>query len=105
MIEPSSNVLKLRTVSKQWATNKDIKILADCNDKRAKEIREDIEKQIVKEGKKCPKGFTVPMQRVIEYLELDINRIVSMISMEQDLDKYEKSHCGHSDLRMINQQN
>lgn len=101
MSEPSSNILKLRTVSKQWATNKDIKILADCNDKRAKQIREDIEKQILKEGKKCPKGFTVPMQRVIDYLELDINRIVSMISMEQDLDKYEKSHCANSDFKLI----
>lgn len=101
MIEPSSNILKLRTVSKQWATNKDIKILADCNDKRAKQIRDDIEKQILKEGKKCPKGFTVPMQRVIDYLELDINRIVSMISMEQDLDKYEKSHCANSDFKLI----
>ena len=105
MVDPSSNVLKLKTISKQWATNKDIKILADCNDKRAKQIREDIEKQILKEGKKCPKGFTVPMQRVIDYLELDIERIVAMISMEQDISEYEKSHCGHSDSERLIVQN
>lgn len=101
MIVPSSNIEKLRTMSKQWATNTDIKILADCNDKRAKVIREEIEAQIIKEGKKCPKGFTVPMKRVIDYLEIDESRIISMISLEQDLDEYEKSHCCNSDSRLI----
>lgn len=102
MIEPSSNIAKLRIMAKQWATNKDIKVLADCNDKRAKAIREEIEKQILSEGKRCPKGFTVPMERVIEYLGIDIERIVSMISMEQELDNYEKSHCCNSDFNKIN---
>lgn len=105
MIIPSSNLKKLRTMSKQWATNGDIKILADCNDKRAKQIREDIEEQILKDGKKCPKGYTVPMQRVIDYLGLDESRIISMISLEKELDEYEKSHCCRSDSKQLIKQN
>ncbi|MFR7589828.1 MAG: hypothetical protein ACLUVC_00145 [Longibaculum sp.] len=91
MIKPSSNVEKLKVLAKQWATNKDIMILADCNPKAAKTIREAIEKEIEAEGKKCPKGFVVPMQRVIDYLDIDIKRIASMIGLEEDLQKYEKA--------------
>lgn len=105
MIKPSTNIEKIRTMTKQWATNKDIKILADCNDKRAKIIREEIEEQIIKEGKKCPKGFTVPMKKVIEYLDLDLERMISMVSMEKELNEYEKSHCGNSDSRQLINQN
>ena len=105
MIEPSSNVLKLRTISKQWATNKDIMIIADCNPKVAKAIREEIEKLIESEGKRCPKGFTVPMQRVIDFLDIDVDRIASMIGLERDIDEYEKSHCGNSDSKQLINQN
>lgn len=100
MIEPSSNVLKLKTMAKQWASNQDIMILADCNPKAAKVIRESIEKQIEAEGKKCPKGFTVPMQRVIDYLDIDIDRITSMIGLERDIDAYEKSRLRQVDSRL-----
>lgn len=92
MIKPSSNIEKLKTMAKQWATNQDIMILADCNPKAAKCIREDIEKIIKSEGKKCPKGFTVPMARVVAYLDIDENRISQMLSLELALEEHEKSH-------------
>lgn len=94
MIKPSSNIKKLKVLAKQWANNQDIMILADCNSKAAKTIREAIEKKIETEGKKCPKGFVVPMQRVVDYLDIDVNRIASMIGLEEDLRKYEKATAG-----------
>ena len=76
-----------KIISKPWASIKEISLIANCGRDTAIKIRNKIEEEIIKDGKKLPKGKTivVPTKKVIEYLGLDLDYIVNMADTEAKL--------------------
>ena len=76
-----------QVISKPWASIKEISLIANCGRDTAIKIRNNIEKEIIKDGKRLPKGKTivVPTKKVIEYLGLDLDYIVNMANNEAKL--------------------
>ena len=74
-------------VSKQWANVNDIKQLCGNGRDKARQIRNEIEHDIVTSGKKLLAGKEkkVPMSKVIDYLNLDIDYIVNMAMLEKEI--------------------
>lgn len=74
-------------LSKQWASVNDIKKLANCGRDKASLIRDNICNEIIKEGKLLPicKEKIVPMERVVDYLNINIDYIYSMAEKEKKL--------------------
>lgn len=60
----------LELISKQWASVKDIQLLADCGRDTALKIKNAIVKEL--ENWILPKG-QIPMSKLVEYLKIDIN--------------------------------
>jgi hypothetical protein len=85
MIEPSSNLMKLKVISKQWAGVQDIMTLADCCESKASKLRKEIEHDIRQEGKKLPKDKVVPMARVIKRLGINEERIIKYAKIEAEM--------------------
>ena len=85
MCEPSSNLMKLKVISKQWAGVQDIMILADCGEAKASKIRKEIEQDIRDEGKKLPKDKVVPMARVVKKLWINEERIIKYAKIEAEM--------------------
>lgn len=67
-------------ISKVWINSDDIMKLAQCGKHTAVTIRDEIEKQIISQGKHVPKSAIkcVPTHLVLEYLGLDIDLICKM---------------------------
>ncbi len=75
------------TILKPWSSIKEISLIANCGRDTAIKIRNEIEKQISDSGKRIPhsKTILVPTKKVIEYLGLDLDYIISMAQHEADL--------------------
>ena len=76
-------------VSKQWANVNDIKQLCGSGRDKARQIRIEIELDIEKSGKKLLDGKEkkVPMSKVIDYLNMDIDYIAKMAMLEKKINK------------------
>lgn len=85
MADTSSNLMKLRTLSKQWAGVQDIMILADCGENKASKIRREIEQEILAEGKTLPRDKVVPMARAVKWLGLNEDRIIKYAKIEAEM--------------------
>ena len=74
-------------ISKPWVSIKEIGLIANCGRDSAIKIRNMIEEEIIKDGKKLPSGKTivVPTKKVIEYLGLDLDYIINMANIEVNL--------------------
>jgi len=72
-------------ISKQWANVNDIKQLCGNGRDTARQIRIEIEQEIKTSGKKIliSKEKKVPMLKVIDYLNMDINHIANMAMLEK----------------------
>ena len=72
-------------VNKQWANVNDIKLLCGNGRDKARQIRKEIELEIMESGKKllCGKEKKVPMSKVIDYLNIDIDYIAKMTMLEK----------------------
>jgi len=72
-------------ISKQWANVNDIKQLCGNGRDKARRIRNEIESDIIKNGKKLLAGKEkkVPMSKVIDYLNMDIDYIAKMAMLEK----------------------
>ena len=72
-------------VSKQWANVSDIQQLCGNGRDIARQIRIEIEREIKNSGKKLLGGKEkkVPMSRVIDYLNMDIDYIAKMAMLER----------------------
>ncbi len=82
-----SSLEMISILSKQWASVNDIKQIACCGRDKASQIRNDICKQILKEGKFLPicKEKLVPMDRVISHLNINLDYIYDMAKKEKNL--------------------
>ena len=74
-------------ISKQWANVNDIKQLCGNGRDKARQIRNEIELDIINNGKKILNGKEkkVPMSKVIDYLNMDINYIAKMAMLEKEI--------------------
>ena len=70
----------MELISKVWINSNDIMKLCNCGKNTAIKIRQDIEKNIVEEGKLVPPSMTkyVPTKLVLEYIGLDEDYIFKM---------------------------
>ncbi len=75
-----------KLISKQWASAKDIMIIVDCGRDTAISIRDTISAEIIESGKKLPKSRRkiIPMQYLIEYLNIDLDYMKKMVKMENE---------------------
>ena len=73
------------TILKPWASVNDIKIIAHCGRDNATRIRNGIQKEILKTGKKIPYGKTkvVPTKMVIDYVGIDLDYVLTMAKTEK----------------------
>ena len=76
-------------LSKQWADVKDIKKIASCGRDKATLIRNNIEADIKKKCLNLPiaKSKIVPMEAVINYLNIDVEHVYSMALKENNIKK------------------
>ncbi len=77
-----SNIL-----SKQWANVNDIKIIANCGRDNATIIRDTIRQSILNDGYFLPtcKEKVVPMEKVINYLNINVDFIFSQAEKQLNL--------------------
>lgn len=77
-----------KIISKPWASINEISLIANCGRDAAIKIRNKIEEDIIKEGKKLPNGkkIVVPTKKVIEYLGLDLDYIINMANCEANFE-------------------
>ena len=85
-------------ISKPWASVKEISLIANCGRDSAIKIRNMIEQEIIKDGKRLPIGKTivVPTKKVIEFLGLDLDYIVCMANTEVSLNNRALSYASIS---------
>ena len=83
-----------KIISKPWASIKEISLIANCGRNTAIRIRNNIENEIIKDGKRIPKSKTivVPTKKVIEYLGLDLDYIINMANTEMELNSNRALH-------------
>jgi len=79
-----NSVEMISILSRQWATASDIQKIASCGRDSAINIRNTIIDKIKKSGKNLPisKKKLVPMESVINYLDLNVEHICAMAEKE-----------------------
>lgn len=77
-----SIVEQLETLANQWATAEDIRIIGCVGKNTASKIKTEIKEQIEQEGKRLPYNL-VPMKKVIEYFNIDINYLKKLAKLER----------------------
>ena len=77
-----SIVEQLETLANQWATAEDIRIIGCVGKNTASKIKTEIKEEIEKEGKRLPYNL-VPMKKVIEYFNIDINYLKKLAKLER----------------------
>lgn len=87
----TTNIELLEIVAKPWCRNKDIMVLTGCSEAKASEIRRKVEKEIEDDGKLLPPvDAVVPMQRVIDYLGINVGQIIKMAKIEAEINAMSK---------------
>ena len=74
-------------VGKQWENVSNIMLLCGNGKDKARQIRKEIELEIISSGKKVLEGKEkkVPMSKVIDYLNMDVDYIAKMATLEQKI--------------------
>lgn len=67
----------LEILNKQWATIQDIMKIGALGRNKARNIKNEIESNIVDQGLKLPNNL-VPMEKVIEYFKINLDFLVTI---------------------------
>ena len=67
----------LVTLNKQWATIQDIMLVGSLGRNKARDIKNEIAEKIKQEGKRLHNNL-VPMEKVIEYFNINVEYLVSI---------------------------
>ena len=67
----------LEILNKQWATIQDIMKIGALGRNKARNIKNEIERNIVDQGLKIPNNL-VPMEKVIEYFKINLDFLVTI---------------------------
>ena len=67
----------LEILNKQWATIQDIMKIGALGRNKARNIKNEIERNIMDQGLKLPNNL-VPMEKVIEYFKINLDFLVTI---------------------------
>ena len=67
----------LEILNKQWATIQDIMKIGALGRNKARNIKNEIERNIIEQGLKLPNNL-VPMEKVIEYFKINLDFLVTI---------------------------
>ena len=67
----------LKILNKQWATIQDIMKIGALGRNKARNIKNEIERNIIDQGLKLPNNL-VPMEKVIEYFKINLDFLVTI---------------------------
>ena len=67
----------LELLNKQWATTQDIMKIGALGRNKARNIKNEIERNIIDQGLKLPNNL-VPMEKVIEYFKINLDFLVTI---------------------------
>ena len=67
----------LELLNKQWATIQDIMKIGALGRNKARNIKNEIERNIIAQGLKLPNNL-VPMEKVIEYFKINLDFLVAI---------------------------
>lgn len=67
----------LKILNKQWATIQDIMKIGALGRNKARNIKNEIERNIIAQGLKLPNNL-VPMEKVIEYFKINLDFLVTI---------------------------
>lgn len=67
----------LELLNKQWATIQDIMKIGALGRNKARNIKNEIERNIIDQGLKLPNNL-VPMEKVIDYFKINVDFLVSI---------------------------
>ena len=67
----------LEILNKQWATIQDIMKIGALGRNKARNIKKEIERNIIDQGLKLPNNL-VPMEKVIEYFKINLDFLVTI---------------------------
>lgn len=67
----------LELLNKQWATIQDIMKIGALGRNKARNIKNEIERNIMDQGLKLPNNL-VPMEKVIEYFKINLDFLVTI---------------------------
>lgn len=67
----------LEILNKQWATIQDIMKIGALGRNKARNIKNEIERNIIDKGLKLPNNL-VPMEKVIEYFKINLDFLVTI---------------------------
>ena len=67
----------LEILNKQWATIQDIMKIGALGRNKARDIKNEIERNIIDQGLKLPNNL-VPMEKVIEYFKINLDFLVTI---------------------------
>ena len=82
------NYLKIfDVISKPWLSTDDIMEIANCGKCAATKIRNEIEEEVYKQGKRIPQSspIVVPTTMVLNYLNLDEDYIYNMAKKQKEM--------------------
>lgn len=82
------NYLKMfDIISKPWLSTDDIMEIANCGKSTATKIRNEIEEEVIKQGKRIPQSspIVVPTTMVLNYLDLDEQYIYDMAKKQKEI--------------------
>ena len=74
-------------ISKPWLSANDIMEVANCGRCAATKIRNEIEEEVIKQGKRIPQSspIVVPTTMVLNYLNLDEEYIYDMAKKQKEI--------------------
>ena len=67
----------LEILNKQWATIQDIMKIGALGRNKARNIKNEIERNVIDQGLKLPNNL-VPMEKVIEYFKINLDFLVTI---------------------------
>lgn len=67
----------MEILNKQWATIQDIMKIGALGRNKARNIKNEIERNIIDQGLKLPNNL-VPMEKVIEYFKINLDFLVTI---------------------------
>ncbi len=74
---------QLKAMTNQWADTSTIKTIGNVGTNKAREIRRNIEQQVMDDGYRLPHQKMVPMRYVIDYFNIDINYLKKLAKLEE----------------------
>ena len=72
-------------INKQWAKAKDVMALVGCSESKAYQIINEVIHESLKEGYKPFMRATVPMERLLNFLNIDKQSVFEAAMMEKQL--------------------